>query len=58
MEGRKGGRERRGKARQGGETYRVIDDCLVARIFVDVDGDAAQGGYFRSEFVKAGVVLA
>ena len=40
------------------KTYRVIDDSLITRIVVDVDGDAAQGGHFRGEFIEAGVVLA
>jgi hypothetical protein len=37
--------------------YRGVNDALVARIVVDVDCDAAEGGDFGSEFVEAGVVL-
>jgi len=34
-----------------------LDEGVVAGIFVDVDGDAAEGRYFPSEFIEAGVVL-
>ena len=32
------------------ETYAVVDDALVPRVVVDVDCDAAEGGYFGGEF--------
>lgn len=35
----------------------VVDDVLVARIVVDVDGDAAQGGDFGGEGGEGVVVL-
>lgn len=41
----------------GGRAYAVINDVLVARIVVDVDCDAAEGGDFGGEFGEAGVVL-
>lgn len=34
-----------------------VDDAVVARIVVDVDGDAAQRGDFVGELIEAGVVL-
>ena len=39
------------------ETYTTINNALIPRIIVDVDGDAAEGGYFRGELGEAGVVL-
>lgn len=41
----------------GEGVYAVINDFLVARIVVDVDGDAAEGGDLGGELVEAGVVL-
>jgi len=40
-----------------GRRYAVLDDILAARVVVDVDGDAAQGGDFGGELGEAGVVL-
>ena len=40
-----------------GATDAAVEDALVARIVVDVDGDAAQGGDLGGELVEARVVL-
>jgi len=47
----------RGGLRGGGKRYAVLDDILAARVVVDVDGDAAQGGDFGGELGEAGLVL-
>lgn len=41
----------------GVKAYGGIDDFLGARIVVDVNGDAAQGGHLASQLIEAGVVL-
>lgn len=41
----------------GGCAYRGVDDMLVARIVVDVDGHAAQGRHLAGELVEPRVVL-
>lgn len=43
----------------GGElAYSVVDDILSTSVIIYVDGDAAQGGYFRGELLQTSVVLA
>ena len=42
---------------RGKAAYAVVDDVLVPRVVVDVDCDAAEGGYFGGEFGEAGIVL-
>ena len=46
-----------GNGMERGGTYGIVDDFVAARVVVDVDCDAAEGGDFGSEFVEAGVVL-
>jgi len=54
--GGSGSRDDRGWKVAG--TYIRVDDFCVARIVVDVDCYAAEGGDFGGEVVEAGVVLA
>lgn len=41
----------------GTAAYGRVDDALVAGIVVDVDGDAAQGGYLSGEVFQSRVIL-
>lgn len=41
----------------GESSYATIKNILVSGIVVDVDCDAAQGGYFGGKLIEAGIVL-
>lgn len=40
-----------------GRPYAVVNDILAARVIINVDRDAAEGGDLGRKFVEAGVVL-